>query len=199
MKIDKSKIDVKKTGQRVRALRERTRLSRAAFAQKHDIPESTLKYWEYGLAMFSKDSMMKLLNALETEGIRCSPEELLVTQKLDDKKNKLLAREIEFFYQNYPDGIHAFVQDESLAPLLQPKDVVFGVKASIDEADKYFNQLCIVQDEQASYVKILKGTARKGWLLLTGYVNKEYDMIAFEREEITCLAPVVAIKKMRFS
>lgn len=157
---------------RVKSLRQMTRLSRRAFAEKFGIPASTLQNWEdIGANGLSEKGAIKLTRVLKFTGIHCSIEWLLhgvgaspiISERLyldsiqsalvhsphaDDKEMKLIAAELLLFREHYQQQVmDMVVQDDGMYPTYVEGQYIAGVR-NLTSFHCFIGRDCIIQTEE---------------------------------------------------
>lgn len=149
------------TGYRVRISISLTGLKIFDFAKKSGIPKQTLWSWESGKIDLSNKGAIRLSEALSRFNIECSPTWLLTGQGEPPKieavpKNILqdacelkineisIVKETQYFRSLNSNHIIVGIRDDSMAPFYTNGDYVGGIKISLSDVKKAYNENCIV-------------------------------------------------------
>jgi len=192
-------------GKRIFELRKQTRLSRREFCKIYNIPEPTMKSWEYGkTASMHSSSIEILVKAFNSEGISCSAEYLLNGEEKATKiqggtpekfiSPDFYSNEIQSFYRKYPNAIHTIISDDNLLPYLQKGDIVLGLRINSESACSFLNSFCIIEyAKQKRKVFKLLPTNKNKLFALGPYNISSTTVTIVSEDEVTLLAPVIKV------
>jgi HTH-type transcriptional regulator, cell division transcriptional repressor len=202
---------------RVKSLRQMTRLSRRLFAETYGIPASTLQNWEdIGANGLSEKGAIKLARVLKTVGIHCSIEWLLygigespiISDQLfldqvslkhqslvlsDDEEVALIAAELLLFRQHYKQQVMDFIiQDDGMLPRFVIGEYVAGV-SSVKQLDKMIGYDCIIQAETGEmFVRNVKlGSIPGRYTLVCANPQTTVPLPALYDVEVIAMAPII--------
>ena len=156
---------------RLKRLRNATRLSRSAFAKKHEqygLKKTNIQNWEdvrwKGL---TDRGAQQLIKAFADEGFDVTLEYLMfgigkdpldsTSIKLPDSVIKLseksiIANELKLFYKFNDNAVDSRITDDSLAPFIMPGDYVAGSNYFDDDIKKAVGYLSIVHTIEGEVV-----------------------------------------------
>lgn len=150
-------------GQRLRAVREALRLSRAALAEGCEVSASTVQSWEGarfgGLTESGATLLCRYFNSLGFKlslewlffGLGDNPLEIksdiVATQAWQQPSSarEVILKELRLFQMHTPNAIDLIVPDNLLAPFIKKGDFVAGKRLFGDEIKQAVGEIAIVQ------------------------------------------------------
>jgi DNA-binding transcriptional regulator YiaG len=139
-------------GERIRLVREALHFSRKVLSERYsELSAGTLRKWEEGrFRGLTLKGAEKLQKIFKEEGVEVTLEWLLhgfgqapsilnkrlLADKLAGLSSHALNHELRVFHQLHKDAISAVVEDDGMAPCLQPGYHVAGTKLSGDDIKK---------------------------------------------------------------
>ncbi len=170
----KKSLEIEDRRQRLKFLRTLTGLSMKEFAQHCHLGLTTVNYWEQGYSSITERGAKLISNAMQQEGIACTPIWLLyglgdppkivepnklsklhfipIQKTVQSLQEEMLfygcektKSELEFFQSHYPDHWVYFLQDESMSPLYHSGDIVAGKKITGKNMELAHRADCIVE------------------------------------------------------
>ncbi|WP_156792692.1 hypothetical protein [Rickettsiella massiliensis] len=220
----KKSLEIEDRRQRLKFLRTLTGLSMKEFAQHCHLGLTTVNYWEQGYSSITERGAKLISNAMQQEGIACTPIWLLyvIHPKLLSrisspnyilflfrKQYSLFKKkcffygcektksELEFFQSHYPDHWVYFLQDESMSPLYHSGDIVAGKKITGKNMELAHRADCIVEmpNNQLLIRRIQIASIKDRFNLYV--INPEYsvELPPLRHVEIRSLAPIIRIFK----
>lgn len=170
----KKSSEIQERRQRLKFLRTMTSLSMKEFAQLCHLGLTTVNYWEQGYSSITERGAKLISNAMQQEGIACTPVWLMYglgdPPKIVEphKLSKLhfipiqttvpsiqeeafyygcdkTKNELQFFQDSYPDHWVYFLQDDSMSPLYRKGDIVAGKKIIGKNMELAHRSDCIVE------------------------------------------------------
>lgn len=118
------------------------------------------------------------------------------SKQLDSEK-ELIEKELQTFYQNYPNSIHVVIDNDSLAPSLMPGDHVAGIKYTNNEMERAIGHPSIVQlTKKKTLVRMVTPGKDLGIYTLT-CTNPKTTVKQIEIKDVKPLsvAPIIWIRK----
>lgn len=195
---------IKARGERISKLRKETKLSRVDFCKKYDIPETTMKAWEYGISgSITADGLLHLISAFKNENVFCTADYLLdgnsvnikneyfdnKKQCSDSEKDKV---EIEAFYRMYKEAYHAYATDNLMSPALKKGDLALGIKWDIEDIKNIFNSICIIKTiDESIFLRTVLPSNKRDFLILNTLSEDHQGFIILNKQEITMIALIV--------
>lgn len=203
MKIMNKDAAVKARGERISKLRKETRLSRVDFCKKYDIPETTMKAWEYGTSgSIAADGLLQLLRAFKNENVNCTADYLLVGEAqtapygyIQDPMNDKPINdkwEIEIFYATNKHAFHAYAPDNLMSPALKKGDLALGIPWDLDDLKSIFNSICIVQLlDESVLIRTLLPSNKRDFFVLQSLKEDDLGVLILSKAEIKRITLVV--------
>ena len=152
----------KARAERLKKLRKMAKIPRRKLAESHNISAGTIQNWESNRCGLTEKGARIVLDALRQEGVVCSYEWLMLgigqepsIQMHTDVSNQdnmrkaaasSIADDIVFYQRLYPEASSLIIKDNSMAPLLHPKDAVVAFK--LDSWSEATGKLCILEFAQ---------------------------------------------------
>lgn len=156
----------KARAKRLKSLRKMTSLSRKAFSAKHLISQGTMQNWETArFGGLTEKGARNVLEALRKEGIHCAFEWLMYgigtgptlsdmlynsngrgerRTRREQPNPQALESELTKFKQLHRNAVHLEVQDDFMAPIFQPGEIVAGKRRIGDAISTVVGKYCIV-------------------------------------------------------
>ena len=134
-------------GDRLRALRVYTGLSRTEVAQRYDIPAVTLKSWEFGhVKDMTPKSLERIFHLFQREGMNC-PKEWLLYRKgpspFSQCEADLSLSEEAFFQRKNEGSLTYVVNNNALAPFFKKGDRVGGLALESQDLSHKLGAFCL--------------------------------------------------------
>lgn len=203
-------------GKRIKNMRLQLRYSRPAWERKYGIPRGTLQNWEDGrFGGLTQEGSQRLINALEQEGIKCSPEWLFFgvgedpmlnynPRKLNNtpekdprklpEKSKIL-HELRYFHKGHEDAIDFQVPDGQMQPRFIQGETVAGVRCFDEDIANLIGEDCIVQTmENEVLLRRLQAGSRPGVYAL--FVTHPEEALDQQDVELFSAAKVVWARRV---
>lgn len=218
---------MKARGKRLELLRVIAGLSEIEAAKITQVAPITYKDWEYGKHPIPVRRIRYLLDMIRLEGLTCTIE--WITDGVGEGPSKIqkfevrepqvylresvkpighqgeilqIQKELATFLQGYADAIDFTVQDDGMAPIFSPGDIVAGVKLYGKEIKKIYGTPAIVTlDNGITMLRILhKGSASEKHTLLCSNIASKEEQILHEVGLLN-IAPVIwhRVKNFRIS
>ena len=185
-------------GKRLHHLIRSTGVSQKIFADKHNLPQSSLSLWCSDKRTPSYRKLKNIVKALSIEGIPCSVEWLIngdtagdmndTSTKVSNKQDDMILKEITLLKNLYPTFAIMIVHDDSMSPIFNQGDYVGGFKLFGEDIKKLSDHYCIIetidgykglnfiQYDQAKNLFHLKTHASKQ--MITSYSHEHIDLCA---------------------
>lgn len=200
---------------RIKRLRDATRLSRTKFAEKYakyGVKKTSLQNWEdnrnFGL---TEGGAFILLQAFQEEGLKLSIEFLMygagtdpiydsIPCKTIEKDRQVseqehIAEELRLFHQYHVNAVDTIITDDSLLPLLRPGDYVAGIRYLNHEMEKAIGHPSIIQTESGEqFVRVVTCGKDLGYYTLT-CTNTKTAAATLRDVKLLSAAPILWIRK----
>lgn len=126
---------------RLRAIRGFMGLSRKDLAQKYEIPEITLKYWELGKSNITQKNIQNLINSFAKDHILCTKEWLLhgigpspfEGKKETPLKSFDIKKEVDAFLENNTLSVSTVIVNNNFLPFYEKGDIVGAIPWNLSE------------------------------------------------------------------
>lgn len=207
----------KQKGQRLQQLRKLARFSQKEIAKIANISLSAYKGWESGKhGGLPKRRAIFLLSIFQAESIECNLEWLMSGRGAPPRKNhgyniqqikpasaniietiaktetERIQHELQCFRSNYLDSMDYTVNDDAMAPIFLPQDVVAGVKLELKYYSRAFGMPCIVQLTNGEILlrQLRQGKQKNRYTLISTNIETKLANILNDIELIN-VAPVL--------
>lgn len=180
--------------------------TRIAFSKKYGISDASLKHWEGGSGKISLFSLKKLVDAFQREGVVCNEEYILnggtkekgnAEKETEMEMDANIKTELAFFYKQYKNADHVFINDDTMRPFLKKGDVVVGLKHKLDQIRFAHGKLCIINTvNNLSYVKFIEKTNLPNIICMRTGNNSDKFSFLLNLAEVLYFAPVIWIKSI---
>lgn len=208
---EKFKKKLSSKGKKITYLRQLTGCSRAEFAKKYNISDTTLRFWELDQAPISDKLMKKFLEGLIQEGIMVSrswiegsSSEVLTFLTSEDSKRPhdidqlALKKEINDFLEKSDYRVVNVISDSKNAPLFKNGDIVGGEICTLTSENHIIDNYCLVQEwESDKWELYLIKKSRDGnyALLCSKTLENPVDFPVLYGVKIKQIAPVIWLRK----
>lgn len=193
----------KEAAARLKQARSLINLPRTFFARKHKISPNSLAAWENGTSLFSQEVAENLASILEKEGIKVSPEWIMLGKGNEPKVSSLnfnhnfsqlaISDEEEFIWRTtssfkefYKDCLVLIMHDDTALPFYRPGDHIGG---KIITEDK----IPFIEDEPL-IVELENGT------LMVRYIEQASKVGVFNLKALnqdTIIVPIIKNMKIK--
>jgi transcriptional regulator with XRE-family HTH domain len=192
--------ELEHVGQRLKALRLATGLSRKAITDQYDIKGPTLVSWEAEKRGLKIENALILVKIYRDYGIDCTIDWLMKGKGINPLENAgqtpektFVLREIGRFKAFFPDAVVLELDDDYMAPWICKGDYVGGVYNKDLTDESFVNKPCIVKTHdfgvQARLVELTKDA---GFYNLTSYSRKGN----ISSVKLEAVAPIVFVRKI---
>lgn len=207
----------KERAERLKHLRELTRLSRQQFAKHYKLPYGSLQNWEdpkYG--GLTKTGAPRVIAALKEEGIFVSMGWLLygkdpapyvsvsaLLERMNIRQNAntvanesvIIGEELGLFKHHYKEALEATVADNAMSPAFEKNDQVAGKKFSPSQAASLVGKICIVMTEnkQTLVRKLEAGSQPNRYNLVS--INPNAKSATIKNAAILSVAPILWMRR----
>lgn len=208
-------------GKRLRLLRCLTGMVNLQdFAEKYDFSSSTLSYWEKATSGgLTEKGAKSIIAAVKNEGIECSSIWLMegigeppritdynkhsiikelskdLDSGLDVSEDENLQQEIGLFKKLHPAYLIVTVNDDAMAPIYMPSDILGGKKHTSKNLEDIVDKDCIVEiDHNTFLVRRVKSGKKSGTFDLYSVNPARFtDFPPILDKKILSIAPITRV------
>lgn len=195
----------KARAERLKKLRKMAKVPRRQLAECHNISAGTIQNWESNRCGLTEKGARTILGALRKEGVVCSYEWLMLgigqepSVQLegnqaahttnDEMATSTITSDLSFYKKLYPHANSLIIKDDSMSPLLYPKDAVVAFK--LDCWQEAAGKLCILEFSQGyKLIRFVSRILNKSVRFYAANMTSHAPQLHGESEDVVSVSAV---------